>query len=448
MPHNDKLSPDAWVAIDALHPWPKNPKKHDAKSTSLLAAGIRRFGFLVPLTVRRSDGMIAAGHGRLLALQAILKEAPTFVPANAPEGTRPGAVPVLWADFETEAQFEAFVISDNQHPKNAATDDEAIAEMLRAMDADGLSLDGIGFSDEALKGLLADLGEEPSDGDDDAPEVDEAGEPDSVVGWVYELGPHRLVCGDSTTGEVIDLLLPDSIRVDAVVTSPPYAVGVDYGEYNDTIEALRALLNIMPATWLRVVRPGGFAVVNFGDLVSGRDMAGTDEPCEYPMALEYWPAFRSAGWVLWTRRVWCKPNPRCAAPWTASSNRAAADWEHVWTWKSPGDALVSRQNESNKGWIDTSAMHGVDVGKGTHGAGMPVGAAAWLIAAHTTQGGSVMEPFGGTGTTLIASATLGRRCFMSELSPRYCDVIRRRWTKWAREHNRDPGPGALEPRGD
>ena len=155
MPRIDKVSPAAeWVDIATVKPWPKNPKGHTATSTALLAAGIRRFGFLVPLTVRRSDGMIAAGHGRLYALQAILKESPAFVPTNAPKDTQPGAVPVLFADFETEAQFEAFVISDNQHPKNAATDDDAIAEMMRAMDADGFSLDGMGFDDEAIDLLI------------------------------------------------------------------------------------------------------------------------------------------------------------------------------------------------------------------------------------------------------------------------------------------------------
>lgn len=155
MPQIDNLSPAAeWVDIRSLVPWPANPKHHTSESTSLLAAGLRRFGFLVPITARRSDRMIAAGHGRHLAAMAIWKESPKWRPGNAPDGMGAWMVPVLFVDFDSEEQFQAFAIADNQHPKNAPTDDDAIAGMLRAMDADGLNLDGLGFSDEEIGMIL------------------------------------------------------------------------------------------------------------------------------------------------------------------------------------------------------------------------------------------------------------------------------------------------------
>lgn len=196
---------------------------------------------------------------------------------------------------------------------------------------------------------------------------------------------HRLICGDTRDRQQVERVLAGE-KADAVFTSPPYAVGVDYGKaYEDTLENLRAMLPALSRIWLSIVVPGGFAVVNFGDIVSGREAANSDEPCEYPMAIEYWPVFRAEGWQLWTRRVWCKPNPRVHSPWAIQSNRAASDWEHVWTWKAPGEPIVRRVNEpyqSANGWFDTSSEHGVDVGKDIHGAGMAVAPALRMIALH------------------------------------------------------------------
>lgn len=181
-------------------------------------------------------------------------------------------------------------------------------------------------------------------------------------------------------------------------------------------------------TWL--LQGGGFAVINFNDIAAGRALSGADEPCEYPMALEYFPVFRGAGWLLWSRRIWCKPNARVNSLWSIQSNRGAADWEHVWTWKLPGVPLVARVNggfQSANGWIGSADLEGVGVGKDDHGAGMPTGVAARWVAMHSRPGAIVHEPFGGTGTTLIACEQLGRRCFAIEILPAYVDVIVARW---------------------
>ena len=146
--------PESWHLISDLAPWERNARAHTDESTRRLVAGIRRFGFLVPITAWRAEKRIAAGHGRRLAMLSILREDPSFVPRNAPPGTLPGMVPVMWKDFASEAQYEAFAISDNRQAKNATDDSEAIAAILREMDADGLDFDGMGFGDEEIELLV------------------------------------------------------------------------------------------------------------------------------------------------------------------------------------------------------------------------------------------------------------------------------------------------------
>ena len=147
------------------------------------------------------------------------------------------------------------------------------------------------------------------------------------------------MCGDSTDPQDVRSLLGTE-RAECVFTSPPYGVGVDYGAtYEDSIDNLREMLPKLAQIWKeRALVEGGFAVVNFGDIVSGRDLAQSDDrPCEYPMALEYWPVFRAAGYVLWSRRVWCKPGAACGSSrHCIGTNRAASNYEHVWTWRLPG----------------------------------------------------------------------------------------------------------------
>jgi DNA modification methylase len=245
-------------------------------------------------------------------------------------------------------------------------------------------------------------------------------------GDLWQLGRHRLLVGDSTDRAAIDRLL-DGARVPLTFTSPPYGVGIDYGPMTtDTIANVRTTLDALAAILADVTTPGGFAVLNFGDVVAASAQLGVDEPCEYPMALEHWPAFRGAGWVLHTRRVWIKPHAKVAAPWTASSNRSATDWEHIWTWKRPGRGLNIRRGLSYMGVWDTGNRN-VDIGKDRFGAGMPVELARLALEVYSNPGDLVLEPFTGTGTTLVACESVGRVCMAMELEPRFAQMTIERW---------------------
>lgn len=159
-----------WVALDALEPWGQNARQHSDDSTGKLAAGIRRFGFLVPLTAWRSESRIAAGHGRRLAMQAILREDPGFIPRNAPPGVGPGMVPVMFEDFASEAQFKAFAIADNRQAKNAMDDHDLVADVLRELDEDGVEFDGMGFNDSEIQTMIRSVDEFEPDYGEAAPE--------------------------------------------------------------------------------------------------------------------------------------------------------------------------------------------------------------------------------------------------------------------------------------
>jgi DNA modification methylase len=323
-------------------------------------------------------------------------------------------------------EFYALAIEDNEVGRQSYNPDVDILASLAA--GDSAILAALRQEDKIFDSMVGEMGlkEESQDAE---PQIDRAAELlekwKVKTGDLWQIGEHRLICGDCTDAAVVARVM-DGERADCVFTSFPYAVGVDYGEtYEDNIENLRRLIKVLSVSFLDVVIDGGFAVLNFGDIASGRNITETYEPCEYPMALEYYPMFRSAGWLLWSRRIWCKPNARVNSLWCIGSNRAATDWEHIWTFRKTGEAIIKRVDgkySSALGWIDTSLMHGVDEGKEIHGAGMALGIVDWMLTTHSRHDSIIHEPFTGTGTTLVACENLHRRGRGIEISPAYCAV--------------------------
>ena len=387
-------------APDQLLANPKNWRIHPKAQQDALAGVLDDVGWVDEVKVNQRSGFVVDGHLRVAL--AISRGEPS--------------VPVMYLDLDEAEEAEALATFD-PIAAMAVADKEQLDSLLRDVQS----------GDAAVRAMLAglakasglDYGVEPKA--DPGAQVDRAAELQEKWqvkrGDLWQVGRHRLMCGDSTSAEDVARLM-DGKQSDCVFTSPPYAVGVDYGEYQDTIDNLRAMLPKLSRVWLDVVVPGGFAVINFGDIASGRNVAGTDAPCEYPMALEYWPVFRADGWLLWSRRVWCKPNPRVHSPWCIQSNRAATDWEHLWTWRKPGEPILKRvdgEMRSALGWYQSSLMHGVDVGKEVHGAGMALGIAQWMLLVHSRDGAIVYEPFCGTGTTVAAAEQNNRECRALEL---------------------------------
>ena len=191
--------------VERLVPYAKNARTHSAEQVAQIAASIVEFGFNNPILVDSNAGIIA-GHGRLLAARKLgLTE-----------------VPVVVLDHLTETQRRAYILTDNRLALNAGWDDTVLAEELRDIQADGLDLALVGFSDDELDSLLAkEDGPEPApDAGEEIPE--EPAAPVTRPGDVWLIGKHRLICGDCRDANVIRALLQNA-RANVVITSPPYA---------------------------------------------------------------------------------------------------------------------------------------------------------------------------------------------------------------------------------
>lgn len=414
-----------YVPLDELIEDPANAKAHDEDE---IRRAIERFGFVEPEIVDERTGRILAGHGRTKTLQRMSRRRGAQPPRGilvADDGR--WLVPtVAGVRSEDDAEARAMLVGLNGVQESGGWNTAKLVEALAPLrDETALQLAGTGFDFAELDRLIAEVeAENRPDPEPEPPEPSPPAEPVARAGDVWHIGPHTVIVGDCTDRDVWDVLLGDR-SIDVTLTSFPYGVGLDYGdEVEDSIENVRRLLDVVPGILAERTRAGGYAVVNFADLIAGKLAAGVDdELIEYPMALDYWPAFRAAGWTLHSRRIWAKPHARVSAPWTANSNRAACDWEHLWSWRKPGArAFVARTERSALGVWDTSRMEGVEHGKELHPAAFPASMAELVLEVHSRRGELVVDPFLGTGSTIIAAHRRKRVGAGIELVPRSADL--------------------------
>jgi DNA modification methylase len=381
---------------DKLVPYARNARTHSEEQVAQIAASIVEFGFTNPI-LAGSDGVIVAGHGRLAAAQKLGLD----------------TVPVVVLDHLTPTQRRALIIADNRIAENAGWDDAMLRIELQSLQEDGFNLDITGFDADALAEIMA--GEETTvDGqtDDDAvPEV--SATPISRPGDVWELGKHRLVCGDATDPKSYELLMADA-RADMVFTDPPY--NVDYA--NSARDKMRGkdrpILND-----------------NLGDGFYDFLLAALSPMLERCTGAIYiamssseldtlQQAFRAAGGKWSTFIIWAKNTftlgradyQRQYEPilygWPEGQNRhwcGDRDQGDVWNIKKP------QKND-------------------LHPTMKPVELVERAIRNSSRPGDIVLDPFGGSGTTLIAAEKTGRIGWLIELDPKYVDVIVRRWQDW------------------
>lgn len=222
----------------------------------------------------------------------------------------------------------------------------------------------------------------------------------------------QVVCGDCR--EVLREM--DSGSVQLVVTSPPYAQGLEYEQGLDW-HGLRELMAGVAEVSLDVVKPGGFCFVNFG------------ETTKYPqtMAELYNGVFREAGWVMHSRRIWHKSFAQCRLTGAMiTSTIPAAEWEYLWTFRKPPTTAETHRDKSLslRGVWTTDEQIGIN--RGEHPAAFPPELAAKAIRVWSDPGDLVCDPFCGSGSTGIAAIREGRSFVGIELSEEYCALSRRR----------------------
>jgi hypothetical protein len=387
------------VPVADLVPWGRNPRNNDA-AAERLAYTIQTHGWTTPLLVQAGSNRIIGGHTRL---KAALRLGLTDVPA-------------VFLDVD-DRQADAIAIADNRLGELAEWDADELGALLRELADDGADMAAIGYDDAELADLLAALDDDPPPppADDDVPDVQE-GPPDSVLGGVYELGQHRLVCGDCTDAAVWDALgLGGPV---AIVTDPPYGQaqsGVPGDGEADHAPLMRG--------WSAAATVTDAAIVVF------------QSTKRFPPMLD---AGRDAGWSF-EAMLWLYKSAQIAFPWRGWIRKSEAvlvfsvgepDWSdhHPYSHDTYTVASVRGELPDDIGW---------------HGSVKPVAVVADIVCRVVRASGQVVDPFAGSGTTLMACAQEGRVARCIELDPKYCDVIRRRWTRYAVEHGIDPGSGAL-----
>jgi DNA modification methylase len=390
------LGPVEHWPLDRLLPYAGNARTHSEQQVAELAGSIAEFGFNVPCLVD-DDGLLIAGHGRLLAARRLgLAE-----------------VPVLRLKHLSEAQVRAYRIADNRIALNAGWDEVQLAAELARLQQDGLDLDLLGFDRQELDELLDGIGLPGGiEGEDEVPEPPAT--PVSRPGDLWSLGPHRLLCGDATRpGDVARLLAGAAPHL--MVTDPPYGVDYDPAWRNQAGVSSTArtgtVSNDDRADWRQAwaLFPGDVAYVWH----AGIHAATVAE------------SLQACGFAIRSQIVWVKPR--------LVLSRGHYHWRHEPCWYAVREGATGHwqgARDQSTAWTIGSDDGTEDAGT-VHATQKPVECMRRPIVNNSARGEAVYEPFAGSGSTLIAAETTGRTCLAMELDPRYCDVIVQRWQAFA-----------------
>lgn len=416
---------------EQLVPYARNARTHPDWQIAQIASSMVEFGFTNPILIG-SDGVIIAGHGRL---QAALR-------LGLPE------VPVIVLGHLTEAQRRALVIADNKIAENAGWDEALLRQELAALQADGFDLEVVGFSDKELEDLLGGLEADtppPSLGDPDfVPEPPPR--PISLRGDVWCLGDHRVMCGDSTSKEDMAVLCAGRL-VDAVWTDPPYNVN-----YEGTAGKIQN--DNMGATEFRRFLFSAFSAAH-ESMRAGAPIYVAHADTE---GLNFRAAFKDAGFKLSGCLVWVKPSlvlgrsdyqwrhepilygwkPGAAHSWFGGRNKTTVFEEDRPAVRVMPDGslqvdlgdqtLVITGEKLSLATVDGSVIrHEKPARNAEHPTMKPVSLIEEMLANSTQEGSVVLDPFGGSGSTLIACHKAGRIARAMELDEKFVDVIVRRW---------------------
>lgn len=383
--------------LDKLLPYVRNARLHSDEQVAQIAASIAEFGFVNPCLVG-ADGVLVAGHGRLAAARKL--------------GL--ATVPVVVLDHLTPTQRRALVLADNRLAELATWDDALLRVELEALQDEGFDLDLTGFDADALADLLA--GEEPEhEGqteDDAVPDVPE--EPVSQPGDVWLLGPHRLVCGDATTAEAFALLLPDGERADMVVTDPPYNVNYANSAKDKLRGKHRPILNDALGEGFYDFLYDALALIN-AHTRGAIYVAMSSSELDTLQA-----AFRAVGGHWSTFIIWAKN--------TFTLGRADYQRQYepiLYGWPEGAERHWCGDRDQGDVWQIKKPQK-----NDLHPTMKPVELVERAIRNSSRPGDVVLDPFGGSGTTLIAAEKAGRVARLIELDPKYTDVIVRRWQDW------------------
>lgn len=358
------------VKIEEAIPYVRNPRQNKA-AIAKVSASLKEFGWQQPIVVDK-DMVVIAGHTRLEAARTLGMD----------------KVPVQIAEDLTDAQVKAYRIADNRVSQEAEWDLDLLR--LELSDLDNLDYDLLltGFDDDELNGMLTEAVEGFTD-EDDVPELPD--EPVSVLGDIWTLGNHRLMCGDSTSVYAVDKLM-GKVQADVLFTDPPYGIGLQDGGKLGKSKEYRGLMNDESSETAKIVF----------NLASSMDIK----------EIYFWGANHYASvlpdsscWIVWDKQGGKNVTYADCELCYTNIKKPVRMFTHIW------DGF-RRDSEKNK--------------KRIHPTQKPVKLFEDIWDNFET-GKTVLDLFGGSGSTLIACEKTGRYCRMMELDEKYIDVIVNRW---------------------
>ena len=375
------------INILELHEYKKNAKKHDEIQINNVMQSIKEFGMVQPIVIDQNNTIII-GHCRFRALKRLKWE----------------EVPCVRIENLSENEINKLRLLDNKL-NESEWDFDLLADQITEID----------WSDFDIDWSILEIDEEPQEiVEDEMPEVPE--EAKAKVGDIYELGCHRLICGDSTNPEVIKWLM-DGAKADILITDPPY--NVDYeGKTKDALkiqndkmdnDSFRQFLVDAFTSANKVMRNGAVFYIWHADS-EGYNFRG---------------ACNDVGWKVRECLSW---NKNCMV-----MGRQDYQWKHepcLYGWKD-GASHVWASDRKQTTVLDFARPNRNDI----HPTMKPVALFAYQIKNNTYKGDAVLDTFGGSGSTLIACEQLGRKCFMCELDEHYVDVIVKRYIDFTNNKN-------------
>jgi len=367
------------IPLKELTPYTRNSRTHSEEQITQVVASIVEYGWTNPVLIDDS-GMIIAGHGRTMAAARL----------------KMTEVPCIRLSNLSENQKRAYIIADNQIALNAGWDEALLHEELEALKIEEYDLQLLGFSDAELDDLLTDTEEEVVELPIPEPPVN----PTTKLGEIYQLGNHRLMCGDSTSIEAVDRLM-DGQKADMVFTDPPY--GVKY-----------------QSNWR--VKSDQFDVLKNDDKFL--DIAPIIDAC-------------STGWVFvwtswkvlpqWINQLEAFGYPTNQIVWSKGGGGIGdlkktftSDYEIALVWHRGAELCGKRVGSVWSIGKDGASTY-------VHPTQKPVELGIEAIDKTSRKGDIVLDLFGGSGSTLIACEKTNRNAYLMELDPKYCDVIIERW---------------------
>ena len=388
------------VNICDIQPYPNNPRKNE-KAVDIVAKSIKNFGFLVPV-ILDDKNYIICGHTRI---KAAIKLGMSSVPA-------------IYAEGLTKEQINAYRIMDNKSVEYANWDIDLLKTELTDLKNAGFDLDLTGFSEVELSKFI-------DTNSEDNFEIPKEAKYKIEKGDIYQLGEHRLMCGDSTNEQMVTQLMNNEKAI-LMVTDPPYGVSYD-PKWRDECDKKGILGNRYPTRSLGEVKNDD--KIDWSDAYSlfKGDVMYVYHAGKY--SSEVAESIKKVDFELINQIIWVKPH--------FALSRGDYHWRHEPLWYATRKGKQHNWQGSRKedtvweiaGMNAMGASHDKADEASGHGTQKPIECMKKPIKNNTSAGEGVYDPFGGSGSTLIACEQTNRKCYMMEIDESYCSVIIERWEK-------------------